>query len=318
MKRKIGIIGLGDIAQKVYLPLLSASEKVDIVGLSSRSMSTVDRIGAQYRIAGRYASLTEMLRQAKPEAVFVHSPTETHDAIVTTCLKEGIHVYVDKPLAYDIEASERMAAYAAERGLLLAVGFNRRFAPLYVQAKRWIEEGGGFDLVTAAKHRTKLQSHGAKQTLYDDLIHMLDLLLWLGGDAFDVASYRQRTDHEGRLLFGAGTFTFGHGASAASSQDSAVAQFSMVRQAGADLEQLELHGNGRSAEVLNMETAVWRKAGVSPQEQTFGSWDSILHRRGFADAVDHFLACIADPSRCTIRADRTLPAHRLVEKLFPE
>ncbi|MGG2198224.1 Gfo/Idh/MocA family protein [Paenibacillus sp.] len=318
MKPRIGIVGLGDIAQKVYMPLLSANDNVDIVGLSSRNPATVERIGAQYRIPGRFASVEHLLKEAKPDIVFVHSPTETHEDIVMSCLQAGAHVYVDKPLSYDLQASQRMADYALDHNLLLAVGFNRRFAPLYTEARRWLAPTGGFDAVTVSKHRTKLQNQCARHTLYDDLIHMLDLLLWLGGDAFKVGSYLERTDAEGRLVLGSGTLLFGQGnADSAGSADGAIAHFGMARLAGADLEKLELHGGGRSAEVLNMERAVWMERGEAPREQTFGSWDTILYRRGFAGVVQHVLDSLADPGSCTVRADRVLPAHRLVEALHP-
>lgn len=319
MKRRIGIIGLGDIAQKVYLPLLSADSRVDIVGLCSRRLSTVEAVADQYRIKGRYDTLTALLAE-EPDAVFVHSPTETHYEIVMDCLRHGVPVYVDKPLSYDYRESEAMAQLALERGLLLAVGFNRRFAPLYQQAKRWVEEAGGFDLCTVVKHRTKLQLHSAKHTLYDDLIHMLDLLLWLGGTSYKDLHYVEQADEEGRLILGSGSLVFdGAGAGA---EGGAVAreiartgQFSMSRRAGADLEKLELHGAGRSAEVVNMESAVWMEKEAQPRAGGFGSWDTILHRRGFAGVIAHFLDSLSEPLSCTIKADLTLPSHKLVERL---
>ncbi|MGO4269585.1 gfo/Idh/MocA family oxidoreductase, partial [Paenibacillus sp. TAF58] len=42
MKKRIGLIGLGDIAQKVYLPLLSTNEQVEIAGIMSRAPETVE------------------------------------------------------------------------------------------------------------------------------------------------------------------------------------------------------------------------------------------------------------------------------------
>ncbi|AFC27633.1 putative oxidoreductase [Paenibacillus mucilaginosus 3016] len=312
MRTRIGIIGLGDIARKVYLPLLSTDESVEIAGIASRSEATVERLGDQYRIAGRFGSVSELLERAQPEAVFVHSPTGTHEEIVTACLQAGVHVYVDKPLSYELQASERMAALAEERGLLLGVGFNRRFAPLYTAAKAWLEEAGGFDQAVAVKHRTKLQSLSAKETLYDDLIHMLDLLLWLDGEEAETAAYLERCNAAGQLLHCTGTLSFGR-----PDGRGRVGQFGMVREAGSDLERLELHGAYRSAEVVNLEQAVWMEAGSSPRHQSFGTWDTILHRRGFAGVVSHFLESLSDPQGCTIRADRVLAVHRLVEKLHP-
>ncbi|WP_409341721.1 Gfo/Idh/MocA family protein [Paenibacillus sp. MBLB4367] len=308
MKRsRIGLIGIGDIARKVYLPLLSQHQTVELAGVMSASAATVERTKATYRIPFGTTRLDELLALGL-DAVFVHSPTETHRDIAMACLRSGTAVYVDKPLSYNIGESEEMAAYAEAKGMLLAVGFNRRYAPMYQVAKAWVEEAGGIDSCGAFKHRTKLQEHDAKRTIYDDLIHMLDLLLWLGGPDAEIIGKRLRADGSGRLLDAAGMLAFGDYAGR-------LGKYEMVRTAGADMEKLELHGSGRSAEVLNMELAQLYAAGAAPLQRTFGSWDTVLERRGFAGVVDHFLTCLNDPEACGIRADLTLPTHRLVERL---
>ncbi|MDD9266412.1 Gfo/Idh/MocA family protein [Paenibacillus sp. GCM10023248] len=303
-KRRIGIIGLGDIAQKVYLPLLSVNEQVEIAGIMSFTPATVERMAAKYRIPFGTTQLDELLALGL-DAVFVHSPTPTHYEIAMKCMERGIAVYVDKPLSYDWAQSVEMASYAERRGVLLAAGFNRRFAPLYMEARDWLRKAGGFDWCSAVKHRIKQQGHSAKETLYDDLIHMLDVLLWLGETPYEVAVRHQQVDPEGRLLHASGTLAF----------DSSMGTYSMVRLAGVDLEKVELHGSGRSVEVTNLETAVFYEQGAAPRVQTFGSWDTVLERRGFAGVVQHFLDSIDNPNACTIRGDLVLPSHQLVERL---
>ncbi|MBP1966775.1 Gfo/Idh/MocA family protein [Paenibacillus aceris] len=305
MKRtRIGIIGLGDIAQKVYLPLLSVNEQVDIAGIMSFTPATVERMKAKYRIPFGTTKLEELLA-LELDAVFVHSPTATHYEIAMRCMEQGVAVYVDKPLSYEWAQSVEMASYAERKGVLLAAGFNRRFAPLYVEARDWLQEAGGFDWCTAAKHRIKQQGHSAKETLYDDLIHMLDLLLWLGGGAYEMSAYNQHVDEAGKLLHASGTLSLG----------SSMGTYSMVRLAGVDLEKVELHGSGRSVEVTNLESAVFYENGAAPRVRTFGSWDTVLERRGFASVVQHFLDSLANPNACTIRGDLVLKSHQLVERL---
>lgn len=304
MKRKIGIVGLGDIAQKAYLPVLGQSERVDIVGIMSRTKSTVEAVGERHRIENRFTELESLLNQ-KPDLMFVHTPTTTHEEIVIACLLHGIDVYVDKPLSYDIDASNRMMNTAKQHGRLLAVGFNRRFAPMYVEAKRWVEEAGGFDLCIAQKHRTRQQQMSAKHTLYDDLIHMIDLLLWLGAKPHQIASYVESQDDTGKLMHATGSLLF----------EQSTALFSMNRRAGADLEKVELHGGGRSVEITNLESAVWHDRLIGQQVQRFSSWDSISYRRGFHGIIDHVLDSIDDPEQSTIRADQVLASHELIETL---
>lgn len=305
LKKKVGIIGLGDIAQKAYLPVVTAHEQIEIAGIMSRSSATVESTGTKYRIPNQFTDLTDLLR-CDLDAVFVHTPTETHFSIVKECLSKGIHVYVDKPLSYDINESLQMTEYAEKQKKLLCVGFNRRFAPRYSEAKVWLEEVGGFHLCSAQKHRTKLQGHSAKHTLYDDLIHMIDLLLWLGQDEYEIRSYLQKEDQDGRLRYSSGVLTFGD----------ASAGFSMERLAGVDMEKLELHGGGRTVEVVNMETASFYDLNQGCHTKEFGSWDSLLYRRGFTGIIDHFLQTMDKPETCTVRAGEVIQTHLLIEKLL--
>jgi virulence factor len=265
----------------------------------------VQKFGDIYRIDHTFTELNDLFKQ-DPQAVFVHTPTETHADIVKQCLERGIDVYVDKPLSYDIHASNEMVKAAEQYGRLLAVGFNRRFAPRYVEAKAWMEEAGGFNSCVVQKHRTKLQNHRAKHTLYDDLIHMLDLQVWLNNGKYTFESYNQKTDEQGKLLHASGLLSLGD----------ASGFFSMDRNAGNDLEKLELHGSGRSVEVINLEHAVLFDTLQGERKINFGSWDDILYRRGFVGVVDHFLQALDDPNMCQIRADQVMLTHELIEQLI--
>lgn len=304
-RKRVAMIGIGDIARKVYLPLLSRHDHAEVVGLLSHSPATVQGAVSSYRFPKGTTDLDELLSWDL-DAVFVHSPTTTHYEVVTKCLEHGVSVYVDKPLSYDLEHSKRMAALAEDKGLLLGVGFNRRFAPMYVAAKSWLEKAGGIHFCQAVKHRTKLQPCSSRETVHDDLIHMLDLLLWLCGGDYELLHSSLRSDDEGRMLQSSGMLSW---------NQSATGMYSMVRDAGADLEKLELHGNGRSVEVSDMERAILFEKGNLPRNQGFGSWDTVLERRGFSGVVSHFLNNIHTPEQCGISASAVLPSHELAAKL---
>lgn len=305
MKHRVGIVGLGSIASKVYLPLLCAHNDVEVVGLASRRAETVEGYGEQYRIPNRFTNLQDLLA-LRPEIVFVHSSTESHFDVVTTCLRAGVNVYVDKPLSYDIVESEEMAALAKERGLLLAVGFNRRFAPLYRQAQAWMEEGGGFDLALAHKRRTSPQQMSSQATVHDDLIHLIDLLVWLGGGTAELLHYAHRADGGDRLLTAAGTIRLGQ----------ATAQFGMQRTSGVNGERLELHGGGRSAEVVDLERGIFG-AGGERRIRELSGWETVSYRRGFAGMINHVFESLRAPEACEVGAELVLRTHRLCDQLHP-
>lgn len=133
MTLRIGIIGLGGIAQKVYLPLLSAAARWHLVGSFSPNQSRARALCDSYRIPC-FARIDELAQQC--DALFVHSSTESHFAVVSDLLKRGRHVYVDKPLAATLEQAEALLTLAARQQRILMVGYNRRFAPLYQRLKQ--------------------------------------------------------------------------------------------------------------------------------------------------------------------------------------
>ncbi|MDP5276617.1 Gfo/Idh/MocA family protein [Chengkuizengella axinellae] len=305
MKRiKVGIIGLGDIAQKVYLPLLVHDERIRIVGIMTRNKTNLKQLCEKYHIKKGYTDVNELLLQDL-DAVFVHSSTDSHYQIIKKCLNRNLHVYVDKPLSNHIKESMELVNLAEQKQLLLCVGFNRRFAPQYIEAKNWMDEVGGFDTCIVQKHRTQLQNLTARHTIYDDLIHIVDLLLWIGAGVKEVSSYTRNVDKNERLLNASGHLIFG----------SSSGFFSMNRQSGADIESLELNGGGRSVKITNMEQTAFYDLKTGEHYKPFGSWDTILYRRGFVGVVDHFLETLHKPETCTVRAEQVLETHLLMEQL---
>lgn len=305
-RTRAAIIGLGDIARKVYLPLLTAHSDVEIAGIMNRSPEPVKEIQHTYRLNNGTTDMKELLSWDL-DAVFVHTATEAHFDIVMQCLERGLAVYVDKPLSYTLRESEEMTAFAEAQGLLLAVGFNRRFAPLYQNAKEWMQAGQGFESLTVTKHRTGIQDRPAAETIYDDLIHILDLMLWYSDHNVQLLHQWIRKNDLDRLLHAAGSAKLGR---------TAYGRFDMIRQAGADLEKLELYGGGRSVEVLNMEIAKYEERGAQERKETFGSWENILTRRGFTGAIDQFLANLETPDDCAISASHVMDSHDLAEQLI--
>lgn len=215
-------------------------------------------------------------------------------------------MYVDKPLSYDVRQNLEMTAFAEAQAVLLAVGFNRRFASHYVAAKAWLEEVGGFSQCAAIKHRTGYDRRPAEQTVYDDLIHMLDLLLWLGGDHYELLHSNPDTTSEGYLEASFGSVRLGN----------AFGSYSMNRQAGADIERLELHGTGRSAEVINMEQAVFMEKSKLPLTQAFGSWDTIFAQTGLHRSCEPFSGAYSLSGGVCISAGKVLASHMLADELI--
>lgn len=94
---KVGCIGLGDIAQKAYLPVLGVQPGVEL-HLQTRTPATLDRVADSLHLppAQRHRDLDGLL-DAGLDAAFVHAPTGAHPEIVARLLEAGVPTYVDKP-----------------------------------------------------------------------------------------------------------------------------------------------------------------------------------------------------------------------------
>ena len=118
-KLRIGVVGLGGIAQKAWLPVLGAADGWTLQAAWSPGKEKALRICDAWRIP--YADSLEQLA-AQCDAVFVHTSTASHFEVVSRLLHAGVHVCVDKPLADKLNEAESLVELAARRKLTLMVG----------------------------------------------------------------------------------------------------------------------------------------------------------------------------------------------------
>lgn len=75
------------------------------------------------------------------EGCIIAAPTARHDDLVRRAIRLGLHVFCEKPLSLDPNEDERTGAEAQERGLVLQVGFWRRFSPPWLAVRRALRDG---------------------------------------------------------------------------------------------------------------------------------------------------------------------------------
>ncbi|MEV6741198.1 Gfo/Idh/MocA family oxidoreductase [Streptomyces sp. NPDC051104] len=291
---KVGCIGLGDIAQKAYLPVLALQPGVDL-HLQTRTPGTLHRVGDSLHLphGQRHADLDALLAQDL-DAAFVHTPTTTHPEIVTRLLKAGIPTYVDKPLAYELADSERLIRLAEERNVSLAVGFNRRYAPGYVQCADHPR-----DLVLMQKNRVGLPEE-PRTMILDDFIHVVDTLRFLVPGTVDDVTVRGRV--EGGLL---------HHVVLQLSGDGFTALGVMNRLSGSAEEILEVSGQDSKRQVLNLAEIVDHKG--QPTVRRRGDWVPVARQRGIEQAALAFLDAVRAGK--VLSARDALATHELCERV---
>ncbi|MFJ8073999.1 Gfo/Idh/MocA family protein [Streptomyces sp. NPDC096176] len=291
---KVGCIGLGDIAQKAYLPVLTTLPGVEL-HLQTRTPATLIRTAETHHLpAGRCHSDLDALLAEGLDAAFVHAPTSAHAEIVSRLLEAGVATYVDKPLSYELAESERLVALAEERGTALAVGFNRRLAPGYAQC---IEHPR--DLILMQKNRVGLPED-PRTLVLDDFIHVVDTLRFL------VPGPVEHTDVRARIVDG-----LMHHVVLQLSGDGFTAIGTMNRMSGSTEEILEVSGQESKREVRNLAEIVDHKG--QPSVRRRGDWVPVARQRGIEQSVHVFLDAVR--AGRVLSAQDALRTHELCERV---
>jgi hypothetical protein len=98
---RLGIVGMGSVAQAKYLPALARLraiwEPVDVVAFVEPRDDQAKKIAGLYQLH-RHAAVEHMLAEEEIDGVLVLSPDERHFEHSSACLTSGRHVLVEKPL----------------------------------------------------------------------------------------------------------------------------------------------------------------------------------------------------------------------------
>lgn len=118
-------------------------DDIELVGVYEPNRALFDRLAAKYNLDPSlyHASLTEMLDATKPEAVSVMSSIADHLEAVEACGARGIHLLLEKPLAFSRADAERMAAVSREHGVLVLTNFETSWYASVREARRRVESG---------------------------------------------------------------------------------------------------------------------------------------------------------------------------------
>ena len=295
---RIALVGLGDIAQKAYLPLLASDERVTPL-LCTRSPAVLGKLARQYRSPECFTEVDALLA-SRPDAVMIHAATAVHGRLAEQCLRAGIPTFVDKPLCDNAAEVEALADLALMQDCPLFVGFNRRYLPAMAAAR-----SQALTELNWQKHRHALPGL-PRQFLFDDFIHVLDSLCFYGGAPDgDLHAVLRRSAQDPDMLVSASV--------AWQSGDCAVSG-SMNRSAGLTEERIDAYGDNLS---LHIENCTRGTIARDKTVQTLApdDWQPVLAQRGFVAMLDHWYQQIEAGRADGMLVESYLQSHRLAERL---
>lgn len=199
---RIGVIGLGFMGS-THLQALAKVPEAQVLAVMSRNErrlagdlsgvgGNLDIHGARMDFAAyrKYRSVEEILADPDIDAVDICVPTYLHEEIAVAALQRGKHVLVEKPMALDGPAAERIAAEAEKQGRVLMVAQVLRFFPQYTGLAALVRSGRLGAVHSAMfRRRTAVPAWGEWEFdrsksgggVFDLLIHDVDIALHLFG-----------------------------------------------------------------------------------------------------------------------------------------
>jgi len=168
-KIRVGVIGVGSLGQhhaRVYASL----PEVELAGVVDTAPGRAIEVASRFGTTA-YSDYTELF--GRVDAVNIAAPTTLHAEIGVHCLKEGIHVLAEKPIAHTLEAADRLIQAALENNRILQIGHLERFNPAVVALREIITRPRFFEA-----HRMGLFSPRSLDVdvILDLMIHDLDII----------------------------------------------------------------------------------------------------------------------------------------------
>ena len=183
----VGWIGSGNFASRVLIPAFSKA------GATLHTLASSGGVSAAVvgKREGFHRATTDpdtLLGNELIDTIVVTTRHDTHASWARRALEAGKHVFVEKPLALDVEDVERLGAALERSSSILCVGFNRRYAPMAVRARDALRARTGplvVDILVNAgtiprEHWTQRPDEGGGR-IVGEAVHFIDLARFFVG-----------------------------------------------------------------------------------------------------------------------------------------
>jgi len=191
---RVAMIGAGRMANNVHYPSLASFDDVEIAAICDIDTGRLNATADQYGVETRYTDYRRMVEEVAPDAVYAIGPPHTMYDVWVWCLREGLNLYIEKPMGITMHQAETLAHLAAARGCITQVSFQRRTCPMVVQLHQACLERGPIVHAVCKFYKYLIEPFtNARDHMLDDGVHALDTLRWMcGGEVTKIHSVTRR------------------------------------------------------------------------------------------------------------------------------
>jgi len=319
-KVALAVIGAGNIAQSVHLPILRRLPNVELIALCDRNYSKARAVAERFGIPHAVRSVEE-LRHLPITAADVCTSTDSHSDVVGACIEAGWDVFVERPLAITSDQAALLADKARSRGVKLMVGMNHRFRTDVVLMKNYIEQAqlghvyyakaGWLKPHSGDGRLLALAEHHGRGVLFELGLVLVDLLLYLfrGTSVRSVSASLFYNSHPTVEDVAIATLNLSDG-SVASIETS----WSLIRPE--DLFYCNMYGKNGSAFINPFKVVRQQETGVSIATPPQPTSKVEVYTRSYEAELKHFVASVQGLVPVVSTAEEAAERLLVVEALY--
>ena len=181
----VALVGAGNLARWSHLPNLRKIPGVGLRAIYSASGVRGKSYAVRFRAAYACSDYDQLLADPAIDFVVVASRNQDHARQAIAALRAGKHVFLEKPMALTEEECGQLYAAVRETGRYLTVGFNRRYAPDYLEQKRALARRTGPAVINCRVNSPGISGSywmadpAIGGAILGEACHFVDLLYWL-------------------------------------------------------------------------------------------------------------------------------------------
>lgn len=137
---RIAVIGCGTMAESHFIQI----EKIPfakLVGVCDAEILMAKQVTLRYDVSEFFDNVDELIDKTKPDIIHITTPPDSHYSLAKKCLKNGIHIYVEKPFTLYYNEALDLINIAEEKKLKLTVGHNAQFSPAAIKLRNLVKSG---------------------------------------------------------------------------------------------------------------------------------------------------------------------------------
>lgn len=187
---RAAVVGAGFVGA-IHARALDVHPGIELAAVCGRTAPKSQALAGRYGAAA-FDSVTEMLSQSRPDLVCVCTGNKDHFDPAMAALAAGAHVFVEKPMAFQLEGARRMIEASIHFEVALGVNFNHRFSAPYRRALDFLHAGEiGTPCYLTMKFAGSLYKEldDPQAQLVETQGHCFDLLRLFGGEIEDVSGF---------------------------------------------------------------------------------------------------------------------------------